>query len=375
VDTFGNAIGNSIAGQIKYNQEQAKLKSSTPNFSYLADPDKQRPSLLSLFDDADPGNTLATTYPLRPQGTGMVEELPPEDRARTAADSRFADDMQARIKQGPYNFIGSGGPVMSPRGGVSVQGAAFINNSPVPSVPIPGETNNERPGLMDEADSWLRNHSLFSVKPYDQNNYISLYNADTFVRNTFATAGNIAPWLLSGAVDTMDALKIPPIIGGGMGILATEALLLGHEFRVGLSVANRSLSSLPEIEVNGTLVKPVDVRVGDPNKVAVIGRSMDAVEPYAGALRAQGYDVNVFSQKDLSIPTYARQQWNDLVETYGRIPEEMIPQTKMFEANQGWAELLKHENYSVINLGNPFGQTRVSPFFEMEQNILFPKGR
>jgi hypothetical protein len=158
--------------------------------------------------------------------------------------------------------------------------------------------------------------------------------------------------------------------GAGM---AFNGIRAGAAPSGGKGVAKGTLDSLPEIEVNGTLVKPVDIRIGDPTKIAVIGRNMDAVEPYADALRVQGYDVNIFSQKDLSIPTYARQQWNDLLETYGQIPEQMILKTKMFGANQGWAELIKHENYRVIHLGNPFGSTRVSPFVEMEQGILFPK--
>ncbi len=137
----------------------------------------------------------------------------------------------------------------------------------------------------------------------------------------------------------------------------------------------------PEINVttkiNGNevagIAKPVGIRVGDPNKVAIIGRSMDAVEPYADTLRAQGLDVNVFSSADLTVPTYARKQWDLLRTQYnGRIPDHILPETQMFKANEGWAELIKYDKSTVINIGNPFNQGD-SLFFNMEQQIIFGK--
>jgi hypothetical protein len=98
---------------------------------------------------------------------------------------------------------------------------------------------------------------------------------------------------------------------------------------------------------------------------------MEGVEPYAAALRNAGAEVNIFSKADSTIPAVARNEWDLLSARYGgRIPDSVLPTTKMFEANQSWAQLLNHENYTVINLGNPFRRPP-SPFFDMEQMVIF----
>lgn len=122
-------------------------------------------------------------------------------------------------------------------------------------------------------------------------------------------------------------------------------------------------------EISG-IAKPIDILQGDPNRVSIIGRSMDAVEPYADALRAQGIEVNVFSAVDKTVPAYARKQWDILRQQYGRIPDDILPQTKMYQANEGWAQLIKHDGSTVINIGNPFNQGE-SLFFNMEQKTIF----
>lgn len=138
-----------------------------------------------------------------------------------------------------------------------------------------------------------------------------------------------------------------------------------------LADANGGLGALPTIEVNGVQIRPVDVRFGDPGRIAVIGRSMEGVEPYAAALRSEVAEVNIFSKIDSTIPAVARNEWDLLSSRYGKgIPENILPATRMFEANQSWAQLLNDENYTVINLGNPFNRPP-SVFFDMEQAAIF----
>ncbi|MEJ1964198.1 MAG: LysM peptidoglycan-binding domain-containing protein [Gammaproteobacteria bacterium] len=151
-----------------------------------------------------------------------------------------------------------------------------------------------------------------------------------------------------------------------------------------LSAANLS-RAFPEIEVVAqvegrsvsALVKPVEVLQGDPNRIAIIGRNMRAVESYTDHLRSKGYEVNIFSSRrdELSIPTTAREQFEILTEQYGgRIPDSMIPNTKMFQTNSGWAELVRNEGYTVVNLGNPFNSSR-SAFFDMERQVIFGRSQ
>jgi len=168
---------------------------------------------------------------------------------------------------------------------------------------------------------------------------------------------------------------------GDAGQLEDSGGAVGNAATMRRDVVVPNKIDFPEISVttkiNGNEVtgvaKPIDIRVGDPNRVAIIGRSMDAVEPYTDVLRAQGIDVNIFSSADFTVPTYARKQWNMLKIQYnGRIPNDILPETQMFKANEGWAKLIKHDNSTVINIGNPFNQSD-SVFFNMEQQLIFGK--
>ena len=134
-------------------------------------------------------------------------------------------------------------------------------------------------------------------------------------------------------------------------------------------------TKLPDGTVLNAIASPARILSGDPNKVAIVGRSMDAVEGYAAALRANGIEPYLFSsslESGMTVPTIARKEFSILSDAYGgKIPDSVLPSTKMFYANESWALRLRQENYTVIDLGNPFNNPNKSLFFEMEQNIIF----
>ena len=173
----------------------------------------------------------------------------------------------------------------------------------------------------------------------------------------------------------IDTLVPTTVLDVGLELAGGSVLKAADKFNVSNKIDFPEISVVTKINGNAVtgVAKPIDVRLGAPNKVTIIGRSMDAVEPYADALRAKGIDVNVFSSADFTVPTYARKQWDMLRSQYnGRIPNDILPETQMFKANEGWAELIKHDNSTVINIGNPFNQGD-SVFFNMEQQLIFGK--
>ena len=142
----------------------------------------------------------------------------------------------------------------------------------------------------------------------------------------------------------------------------------------------------PGDEIAGN--KVVDVRPGTNGKTAIIGRNMkDLVVPAGNALTAEGRPVELFTQQDQGAKTFVidgkEYTWNDLVSDMsdgdyprdpatGYIPNDALPNTAMYKANQQWAEKLNSEGYEVIDMGYPPGVTSESTFFNMERGILFP---
>ena len=165
------------------------------------------------------------------------------------------------------------------------------------------------------------------------------------------------------------------ISGGGVGL--TQALGVTT---VGMTNSHLILNvpvttTLKDGTVLNATATPARILTGDPNNVAIIGRSMDAVNGYAAALRSQGIEPYLFSNSldaGLTIPTIARQEFSALSDIYGgTIPDSVLPSTKMFQTNEAWAQLLKQQNYTVIDLGNPFVNPTPSLFYNAEQKVLF----
>jgi hypothetical protein len=130
-------------------------------------------------------------------------------------------------------------------------------------------------------------------------------------------------------------------------------------------------SVLENSEFNG--VEADRVLAGSSDRIAVIGRSMsDAVEPYAEGLQEEGYNVETFSNSQIS--RSAQDEWESLKELYGgRIPEDVIPETQMFQENEAWAQKLVDEGYTVVDVDNP-GEQGASQFYEMEKTTIFGSG-
>jgi hypothetical protein len=123
------------------------------------------------------------------------------------------------------------------------------------------------------------------------------------------------------------------------------------------------------VSVEGTTISAQRVLMGTSDKVAVIGRNMKGVEPFAEALVKQGIEVETFSGSKIS--KAARDEFRDFSEKYeGNIPDDVLVKTKMFSENQAWAEGVKSKGYTIVDTGNPFGAGK-SMFYEMEQPIFF----
>lgn len=133
-------------------------------------------------------------------------------------------------------------------------------------------------------------------------------------------------------------------------------------------------SDLANVDAGG--VKAVRVRQGTNGKVAVIGRSMGRlVNPYGAELRKQGYDVEVFSGKN--VPESAQRDWDDAIalkkEKFGpdaQLDDSEMMQNEMWSANEDWAQKLVRDDYTVVDVGSP-PDVRVSPFYEMEKATIF----
>ena len=131
------------------------------------------------------------------------------------------------------------------------------------------------------------------------------------------------------------------------------------------------LEKLSTTNAKGVEIKPVRVLDGTNGKVAIIGRSMDdAVNPMAGELSSKGYEVETFTGDQ--IPDSAKLDWENLKAKYAPnyIPDDAVKNSDMFQANQAWAEKLKSQGYTVVDVGNPMTQGS-SPFFDMEKSTIF----
>ncbi|TXT27316.1 MAG: hypothetical protein FD134_67 [Gallionellaceae bacterium] len=178
----------------------------------------------------------------------------------------------------------------------------------------------------------------------------------------------------SRVVEKVDArVKTTPSVKTQPAHSATRSEVRPAEPPVNKSrVLGKSVAELEHSTYGG--VKAVRVRSGTNTKVAVIGRSMsDAVEPFSKGSRGAGYNVETFSGD--KIPSTAAEQWTTLKKRYSPepIPEDVVRKSQMFQENQAWAQKLKDQGYTVVDVGNPGGQKN-SPFYDMEKQILFGDG-
>ncbi|MGB4775654.1 MAG: hypothetical protein WBP45_10800 [Daejeonella sp.] len=126
------------------------------------------------------------------------------------------------------------------------------------------------------------------------------------------------------------------------------------------------------------------VKNGTNGKVAVIGRKMNGyVKTVAEKLKLQGKNVEIFDKGyfpdgyEFNIDGQMK-SWVDiendftaLKQQYVTIPDDALKNTLMYKANQAWAQKLKTQGYTVIDIGYPTGETSISVFYNMELNIIF----
>ncbi|HZV64534.1 MAG TPA: hypothetical protein VFG03_06465, partial [Telluria sp.] len=180
-----------------------------------------------------------------------------------------------------------------------------------------------------------------------------------------------------GAAGAGSVVKNGLLVNQGMGAFSSSKAYARTTYEASNTLTIRVPVStmLPDGTILNATATPARILVGDPNNVAIIGRSMDAVNGYAAALRAQGIDPYLFSSSldaGMTVPTIARQEFSALSRVYnGTIPDSALLNTKMFQTNEAWAQLLKNQNYTVIDLGNPFNNSKSSLFFNVEQKIIF----
>uniref|UniRef100_UPI00056EF2F0 hypothetical protein n=1 Tax=Zooshikella ganghwensis TaxID=202772 RepID=UPI00056EF2F0 len=126
-------------------------------------------------------------------------------------------------------------------------------------------------------------------------------------------------------------------------------------------------------------VKTQRILVGNNGKVAVIGRSMGQIEKrgeygvvdFARKLREKGYETELFAGKQI------KQEWFDEIASLRKehgveiLPDEIIHQTTFYKENIKWAQKLRKEGYTVIDIGNPNNKTDLGPFYSGEINAIF----
>jgi len=146
----------------------------------------------------------------------------------------------------------------------------------------------------------------------------------------------------------------------------------------------RPRRDIKDIQVAGLQAK--QIRQGSNGKVAIIGRSMGdpsrnmvGVRDYATGLQKEGYDVEIFDGD--KIPASATDEFKELASlakveyeaghrTNKYLTPEEVRKTELFMENEKWAEKLKAEGYTVVDIGNPH-RLGESPFYDIELKILF----
>lgn len=208
-------------------------------------------------------------------------------------------------------------------------------------------------------------------------NFLELTCTASSVRELDEAASDLSKALVIVGITTFVVLlaKVARIGKGPKSAVeeAPETELDTSESKPAKKVAEPTDPVKTELEgktING--IKPVQVRPGTNGRVAVIGRGMgQRVGPYAQGLKRVGYDVETFEGDN--IPVEAKEDWARLQAEYepDQIPDDVAAKSKMFEANKKWAEKLRDQGYTVVDIGTSNPTQGEGPFFAMERDILF----
>ena len=224
--------------------------------------------------------------------------------------------------------------------------------------------NGLAPGLCRPGDTNLR------MEPWDGKSELVMSDVERAYRGTFEyqAAIGVQDGFVNLALPEYAAAKV--IAGVGWA-----ARTLRYTSAYPEVMASTTFKTATGEETISALVKPVDILAGDPRRVAIIGRSMDAVDAYADALRGmEGIDeVAVFSSKAGTISDDAIREFAEVKKFYnGNIPNNgALTSTRMFSENMRWADYVRSQGYTVIDLGNPFRNPNTSLFYNIEQVSIF----
>lgn len=150
----------------------------------------------------------------------------------------------------------------------------------------------------------------------------------------------------------------------------------GHISLEALSKFNKEVGSLYDaLDEIPQILRPVRVKVGTNGKIAIIGRTMGneaekGVSYIAKSLAGKGHDVEIFSEKIFSQD--AKFEFDELIKKFpnGRVPDDIVKTTKLFEENLDWANKIKNQDYTILDLGDPYNK-KSSVWFEMEKKTIF----
>ena len=98
------------------------------------------------------------------------------------------------------------------------------------------------------------------------------------------------------------------------------------------------------------------------------------VDDTAIHLRKSGAKVETFSD-DAAFDLFQKHQVqynrvNDIKEGTW-LPHNEVIKTKLYKSNKAWAQKLKDEGYTVLDMGNPLDITEMSTFYSIEKKLLF----
>lgn len=167
---------------------------------------------------------------------------------------------------------------------------------------------------------------------------------------------------------------------------------------------NEELFNSFEFVFNSVVIKPENIKIGTANKykIALIGQSMGGgterlvpgtsrlermfgVKDYSYSLMSLGYDTKLFlGGERIDVPVLsdvARSQMKQLVDKraaeLGKDPKyvlleyDKVKTTLGYAENKIWAEYVRDNGYTVIDVGNPNNITDRSAFYDMEREIIF----
>jgi len=114
---------------------------------------------------------------------------------------------------------------------------------------------------------------------------------------------------------------------------------------------------------------------GDINKVAVVGRKMPGiVDPTAEHLRNKNFVIETFSDdvawKQMKKHQLSYNRANNLPDG-AWLPNSEVIKSNMYKNNKIWAQKLRDEGYTVLDMGNPNNLVEMSAFYSIEKKILF----